>query len=442
MHSESMEKKWLWLGIIALAIAGVFALVLVVARTPQLKEIVLAQQLFSVALVIHVDLSVLVWFLSMIGMGLSAYIARAGGAPIAYLQPTAFWSMAAGTALMALSPLDGEWEVIKSNYIPVLYNVMFFLGLSLMAASMLILSMGVLMAKREVTAEGFCWRIMAWILLLALAMFAANGALMPEEIPHKDRYEFLFWSGGHTLQFAYCLMAIFAWAALYKARTGEEGVASPFYLLAGLTSVAGVLMPLYAYSHFAVDSPEFQRAFTQAMIYLGGVAPTVIGALLLFKLLRAPSRTPDSRAASSALWMSLLVFGMGGLLGLMIQGQNVTIPAHYHGSIVGVTLALMGYAYTQLPRLGYRNVLHLRTAFWQPIILGIGQVMHIGGLAYSGGYGVLRKQAVGNTSFPPDIQAALGFMGLGGLLAIIGGLMFVVVMVRALRQPIVTHHVS
>jgi cytochrome c oxidase subunit I len=117
----------------------------------------------------------------------------------------------------------------------------------------------------------------------------------------------------------------------------------------------------------------------------------------------------------------------------MIQGQNVTIPAHYHGAIVGVTLALMGYSYYLLPRFGYREVAAWRTAFWQPILYGVGQLMHIGGLGYSGGYGVLRKTAAAGQTFAPEVKVALGIMGLGGVLAIIGGFMFVIVVWRATR---------
>ena len=126
------------------------------------------------------------------------------------------------------------------------------------------------------------------------------------------------------------------------------------------------------------------------------------------------------------------LFLYGGLLGLLITGQNVVIPAHYHGSIVGITLAFMGYAYLMLPQFGYRAVAHMRTAYWQPIIYGVGQVMHVSGLAYSGGYGVLRKTAGGVGELAPNIKIALGFMGLGGVLAIAGGLMFVIVVAKAL----------
>ena len=57
--------------------------------------------------------------------------------------------------------------------------------------------------------------------------------------------------------------------------------------------------------------------------------------------------------------------------------------------------------------------------------------MHSVGLVWSGGYGVQRKvagaeQAV--TTLPQKI--GMGMMGLGGLIAIIGGLMFVLVCLK------------
>ena len=56
--------------------------------------------------------------------------------------------------------------------------------------------------------------------------------------------------------------------------------------------------------------------------------------------------------------------------------------------------------------------------------------MHISGLAYSGGYEVLRKTPGAVTD---GARAAMGIMGMGGLLAIIGGILFVLVVWRSLR---------
>lgn len=59
-------------------------------------------------------------------------------------------------------------------------------------------------------------------------------------------------------------------------------------------------------------------------------------------------------------------------------------------------------------------------------------MLHIGGLAFSGFLGVQRKTA-GAAQGLESIQAklAMGVVGIGGLLAVIGGILFVWIMLRA-----------
>jgi hypothetical protein len=60
--------------------------------------------------------------------------------------------------------------------------------------------------------------------------------------------------------------------------------------------------------------------------------------------------------------------------------------------------------------------------------------MHIVGLVWSGGYGVQRKVAGAEQVLrSPGEIFGMGMMGLGGAVAIVGGLLFVVVVWRALR---------
>jgi heme/copper-type cytochrome/quinol oxidase subunit 1 len=129
----------------------------------------------------------------------------------------------------------------------------------------------------------------------------------------------------------------------------------------------------------------------------------------------------------------LLLFSAGGLIGFLIKGSDVRIPAHYHGSIVGITLALMGLTYALLPRLGYTRPLP-RLATWQPVLYGAGQFLHIAGLVWSGGYGVQRKVAGAEQVLrTPSEVAGMALMGVGGLIAVIGGLAFALVVLRTLR---------
>jgi heme/copper-type cytochrome/quinol oxidase subunit 1 len=142
----------------------------------------------------------------------------------------------------------------------------------------------------------------------------------------------------------------------------------------------------------------------------------------------------DARPPRNALAASLLLFAVGGALGMAISGLNTVIPAHYHGSIVGVTLALMGLTYHLLPRLGFAPP-PPRLAAWQPWVYATGQLLHVGGLAVSGAMGIQRKTAGAAQGLDTlGAKAAMGVMGLGGLLAVIGGILFVVAVIVAVRR--------
>ena len=100
---------------------------------------------------------------------------------------------------------------------------------------------------------------------------------------------------------------------------------------------------------------------------------------------------------------------------------------------VSVTLALMGLTYHLLPRLGYGQP-SSKWATIQPWLYAGGQLLHIVGLAWLGSYGVQRKVADATQGMTGVESAARGLMGLGGLLAIIGGLVFLAVVYRAMRR--------
>ena len=130
----------------------------------------------------------------------------------------------------------------------------------------------------------------------------------------------------------------------------------------------------------------------------------------------------------------MVLFGAGGLIGFAIEGNNVKIPAHYHGCIVGVTLALMGLIYHLLPQMGFAAV-PVKAAALQAWLYGAGQLLHVAGLAWSGGYGVQRKAAGAEQLLrTPQEIAAMALMGLGGLVAVVGGLMFLVIAINSMRR--------
>ena len=58
--------------------------------------------------------------------------------------------------------------------------------------------------------------------------------------------------------------------------------------------------------------------------------------------------------------------------------------------------------------------------------------MHILGLVWSGGYGVPRKAfGAGHVLENLPQIASMGLMGLGGAISIIGGVLFIIIMIKA-----------
>jgi len=193
-----------------------------------------------------------------------------------------------------------------------------------------------------------------------------------------------------------------------------------------------VLFSPVIYYLYDVSSAEYMIAFTRLMEFGGGVAALPIGLILFVGLLFKGWPRGDAAPQQMALIFSLLLFAIGGLIGFLMSGVNVTIPAHYHGSIVAVTLAFMGVSYHLLPRLGFQTP-SLKWARRQPVIYGGGQLLHVLGLAWSGGYGVQRKTA-GAAQGLDNIQeiAGMALMGLGGLISVMGGMLFLIIVIKTI----------
>ena len=187
-----------------------------------------------------------------------------------------------------------------------------------------------------------------------------------------------------------------------------------FKSLFGIALLSVFLTPV-TYLAYDVTSVEHHRAQTLLMRIGGGLVVGPIALAVLWSLWPLSNLPAAARPLRSSLIASLLLFSAGGIIGFMITGSNVRIPAHYHGCIVGITLAMMGMVYLLLPQFGFAAP-QSRSAAWQPVIYGVGQLMHIVGLVWSGGYGVQRKVAGAEQVLRSAQETwGMGLMGLGGL---------------------------
>jgi len=426
---------WLWLAVAALVGAGLFSVLLVLARAPYSKDLFAAADFFRVALVVHVDLSVLVWFAAFGGLLWTLN----GGTRHLGLGWAGLAAAAAGALVMCAAPFLGTEPPVMSNYVPVLDGPVFLGGLALFAAGCALLVARSMLAARRVgtrpdgaAALRFGLNAAAVSAAVALIAFAWSYAALPAHLAGKAYFEVLFWGGGHVLQFTWTLLMFAAWLALAEAGGARAPLSPRVALLLFGIALASVFATPVIYLAYEITSVEHYRLQTWLMRIGGGLAIVPFALAVLYALATAPRARAGERPLRAALGGSLLLFGAGGLIGLAIDGSNVKIPAHYHGAIVGVTLAFMGLTYHLLPRLGCARPAP-RLATVQAWLYGAGQLAHIAGLVWSGGYGVQRKVAGAEQVLRGAEQtAAMGLMGLGGLAAVAGGLLFVIIVLRSL----------
>jgi hypothetical protein len=429
---RAMAIGWLGLALAAIIASGVFSVLLVAARTPYLAPLFPVADFFHVALVVHVDLSVLVWFVACAGLAWTVN----GTARFAGIGWLALALAAVGAALMSVAPFVGRGQPIMANYIPVLDAPAFLSGLVVFGAGFGALTLRAMAAPGRVSfalegadAQRFGLNAAAVSGAVALGAFVWSWLGVPAELSGKTYYELLWWGGGHVLQFTWTLLMLVAWLWLCGARVPLGPRVAVLVFGIGLASVFATPAIYLAWD---VTSSQHRQLLTWLMRFGGGLAILPVAVALVIGLARARPATGEARPLRAALIASMTLFAVGGVIGFMIKGSDVRIPAHYHGSIVGVTLALMGLAYALAPRLGLGTPA-ARLATLQPILYGGGQLLHIVGLVWSGGYGVQRKVAGASQVLRSTQEVVgMGVMGLGGLIAIAGGILFVVILLWAM----------
>ena len=421
--SIKITRLWLILAIMALTAAGLFSLPPVLLRGSFFSSHLNLDHIFTTSLVLHVNLSVLVWMLAIYGT-LSHFtfgIYRQG-------QHTAFFITLLGMAIIILSTFY-PGTALKNNYIPVLVNFPFFLGLAFFTCGILLQTCLILVSPSHLDQDPLKsgMYICACIVVSTMLCFILSSILTPspEHIGLYDFYESIFWGGGHSLQFVYTTTMIMAWLILARQDQKSTTSITKFFHMVFLINGLCVL-PLPLLYIGAQEATELTTLFTQHMRYFSGIAPSLagIGIILFFSRISPGKRFTLSSPLHTALLLSIGLFCYGGILGLLITGANVTIPAHYHGSIVAITISFMGLVYYLLPKL-HCSKPHKNLACWQLYLYSIGQTMHITGLAWMGGYGVLRKTP--GADGPTELTAAKMLFFTGGSLAILGGVLFSII---------------
>ncbi|CCF78157.1 cytochrome c oxidase subunit 1 [Wolbachia endosymbiont of Onchocerca ochengi] len=416
----SLCKRWIFLAVCALACSGLLSIIVVFLRLPFVFSLIpSAQYIFDNALVIHVNLSILVWMCSIISLLFIINLQNTNNW-LSFLWVLSTLSM----LLIFVSAFVPGTEVIKSNYIPVLQNKLFLFGLSLFIISILVNAAFTCMLNRQVSYF-FVGQVGLVIIFVSsfLCLVLAHRN-MPVDLYHLDKnlfYEYLFWGSGHLLQFAFTQGMFLVYLIMLSSSVNLTSNNKIAILPLFINMILAVCGP-FIYSIYSVNSAELIQFFTWHMRTAGAILPCFLTILVCRSI---KSLLNDK---NSYLLHSFVLFTYGGILGVLTVEGNVTIPAHYHGSVIGITIAFMNFVYWLLPKLNCKEVENFVVKL-QIYAYGFGHFLHITGLVWLGGYSALRK--VADLPSISSILARTCFIA-GGAISVIGGVLFVVIVLLSL----------
>lgn len=412
-------RTWLGLGTMVLGLSGVMALLVALARTPAIRPF-LPEEYFRVALVSHVDLFLVVWYLVMPVL-LWRHLGLVGG----WWEAWSYRLMLAGVLGMVVPGVVGMGEPVMGHYIPYLVQPLFMCGLAVFLA-------GVGLAA--VQAAGGYWGSAsplgraagagAVCVVGALAGMAVVGVRLAVAggWAWESHPLLVFWVGGHLLQFAETALMVTVWGLLLGDLGCRRSDLRRALLVVQLFPV-GVLVGVVGAALLGLDVLYSTRFLTLLKSYGLGIPAGLALPLVLRMWWDSRGACGGQRWWRGCVDAGVLVLGAGGLVGLFgdLSRQTTLIPAHYHGGLSAVALAYMGLSYFMLAREG----VGLRWPGWasvQPYLYSLGTVAFVAGMAWAGAHGAPRKTpgaafAAGDGA----LLLALNLWGLGALLAVAGG---------------------
>jgi cytochrome c oxidase subunit 1 len=426
-------RRWTVIALGALAIAGVYALLLAISRIPGADTLFpWPVAFYEKSLIIHVVFSFVVWYLAVgiILMLIGGYRLADGSPKLPGLGAAAMAAMAVAFILLAAPALMDRGQPSLNNYVPAIIDPIYYVGLLLVVFAIVLASVRILangMTRtgplEPIDGTGLALAVIALAAVTAFAVSWNRLGAMPQIAAENED---LFWAGGHMLQFFNTTVMIGGWILLGGRALGRPPVTPRIMLLA---LAVNALLALGGLALMFIEAPfsaEERVLYTHYQYALAPV-PIFIGLIIGATLLRTPK--PEAEAARTsrlALALSLVVFFAGGLLGIFVDGTDTRTPAHYHGVIGGVNVAAMGLVILFVLPLLERGLVRwkaVRASFW---LYGLGQLLHSLGLFIAGGYGAPRK--VSDTAPGMDVIGNwIGHVGIGigGVIAVIGGIMFI-----------------
>ena len=474
-HAETLIKVNAVVAVVNFLVGIVAAFGIVMTRWQAVH--LLPADLFYRFLTLH-GLNMLIFFIIFFEMAVlyfSGPVLLSCRLPAPTMGWLAFGLMVVGMLMVNATVLAGKADVLFTSYPPLQAHPLYYLGVILFAVGALVVTAlffaTLVVARRERTYEGsiplvsfgaLTAAIIAVITLLHGAAIYIPTFLWSLGLMNVDPqvYRMVWWGLGHSSQQINVAAHVSIWYLLAGLTVGGVVVNEKISRMAFVLYILFISMA--SAHHLLVDpgmGPAWKIWNTSYAMYLAVLASMVHGftvpaGIEMGQRLRGYTRgtfewlkkAPWSDPGFSGMALSVVIFGfLGGVTGVTIGTEQINIiahntlrvPGHFHTTVVGGTaLAFMAVTYYVLPL-----IFGKRVAFWglakiQPYLFGIGIVILAMSMIFQGIFGVPRRHwdvSFSNAPFPveyhPAVQLFQASMGIGGLLAIAGGLAYIVIAV-------------
>ncbi len=411
-------RGWFVLFAFTIGVGGAFALLTALSRTPVVFEY-LPTEFFHHWLVGHVVLA-LVFGLYFFLIFLWHRVFGAQGRKYEVL-------LALGAVvLVGISAGLGSGKPVQNNYFPTILDPIFFAGAGLFGLTLLLTSLrfGWISFRQMSFRDPIRITLSVGIILSLMVLFSTGWSLQDYSAPLEPAVllERIYWFPGHIHQFVNASLLMSLWFLLVRLSGSSVPlpVASLSILLLGFPAY-------FIYLQVIGTDPLSSTAHQMTTLgYQAGIGiPTILVGiyLLVFRSFRR-------NAYSFILGLSLVLYGGGALTGYLIAGSDLRIPAHYHGVLASILIAIMGLSYYFLKDLRFSDKVSSLIR-WQPALYGLGMILFSSALFWAGYFGAPRK--VPGTDYISDYQllAFLGLMGAGSVLSVFGGVIYVLYILKS-----------
>lgn len=478
-QAEKLMMANAFVAVVALLVGGLLAIGVVLTRWPAVHW--LAADTFYMVLTAH-GIDMLIFWIIFFEIAV-LYFASSTLLRCRIATPKIAWAafalMVIGAVVNNVSVFQGGSSVMMTSYVPMMAHWSFYLGLILFAVGALIATFvffgTLVVAKREKTYEGSVPLVTFGAITAAIiAVFTiSSGAiiLIPTflmaigVITEVDPliYRTIWWAFGHSSQQINVAAHISIWYAVaaiaFGAKPMSERVSRGAFLLYIL------FLQLASAHHLLADpgvSTEWKVVNTSYFMYFAVLASmihalSIPGAMEvaqrakgynkgLFEWLR---KAPWGNPVFSGVFISLVGFGfLGGITGVMMGTEQLNllihntiyVPGHFHATVVvGTTLTFMSLTYFLIPVLFRREMINPGLAKIQPYLFGFSMYFFCLVMMGAGTLGVSRRHwdmafsgAALAYEWPGAAYLMMGLVGIGGMVAIVGGAIYVYITVGSL----------